>query len=69
MKCLMLVDPVWPLYAHTPPFMPIKYLECMSSLVGLSVFGTLGVTCEVDVAVGCVLAHTYKNVGSTCPYI
>ena len=40
----------------------------MPHLVGIFVSGTYLVkTCEVRIAVGCILAYTCKTVGSICP--
>ena len=42
-------------------------MASMPNLVGIFVSGTyLTITCEVEVAIGCVLTYIYKNIGSVC---
>ena len=41
----------------------------MWHLRGMFVAGTyMAITCEVDIAVACVVAHICKNVGSVCVF-
>ena len=54
-----------------PLFMYVKYLAYvayMPSLVGIFVSGPHWEKFEVEVAVGCILPHSYRNVGSTYSY-
>ena len=51
------------------PYKSIKYLAYMPNLVGIFVSSTyLAVIWEVCIAVGCVLTHMCKNVGSIYPF-
>ena len=44
-------------------------LICICGILrGIFVVGTyMLIPCKVDIAVGCVLVHICKNIGSTCP--
>ena len=42
----------------------LAYMAYMLNLVGIFLSGTyLAGTCEVEVAVGCVLVYVFKNIG------
>ena len=50
---------IWHIYAPTLPIYALKGMPYMCNVVGIFVFGTymyMAVTCEVNFAVGCVVA-------------
>ena len=61
---------MWHIYAHTSSYMHIIYIVYMQNVVGIFVFGTyLEITCEIEVAVPCVLTHICKNVHANVAYM
>ena len=51
------------------PYKPIRFMAYIPNLVAIFVERTyLTMPYEVCIAVGCLLAHIYKNVGSLCPF-
>ena len=51
------------LYVH-PPYMPVKYITCRSNFSGTY----LAATCEIDIAVGCVMTQRWTKAPPTFPY-
>ena len=56
-------------YVYIASIEATTYVAYMSTLVGIFLSGTyLAITCEVGIAVHCVMAHELKIVGSICPF-